>query len=74
MPVYEYQCKKCGKEFEKLVMGEKKPVCPECGSKSLSKKFSVFAAHGGDTLPSCAGSTPCCSRDICDSGTCNLAQ
>jgi putative FmdB family regulatory protein len=74
MPIYEYTCKKCGKEFEELVMGDKRPACPECGGKSLAKKFSVFAAHASGAMPSCAGSTPCCSRDVCDSGACEFSR
>jgi putative FmdB family regulatory protein len=33
MPLYEYQCKKCGHRFEKIVKFSDKPIkkCPECG-------------------------------------------
>ncbi|HEX6822513.1 MAG TPA: zinc ribbon domain-containing protein [Candidatus Sulfotelmatobacter sp.] len=33
MPLYEYQCKKCGHIFEKILKFSDKPVkkCPECG-------------------------------------------
>lgn len=33
MPLYEYQCKKCGHRFEKIQKFSDKPVkkCPECG-------------------------------------------
>ncbi len=32
MPLYEYQCKKCGHGFEKIVKFSDKPIkkCPEC--------------------------------------------
>jgi putative FmdB family regulatory protein len=35
MPLYEYQCEKCGHRFEKLQKFSDKPVkkCPECGGK-----------------------------------------
>jgi len=35
MPTYEYRCKKCGHEFERLQRFSEKPVskCPECGGK-----------------------------------------
>jgi len=35
MPIYEYKCKKCNKEFEKLQKFSDLPVkkCPECGGK-----------------------------------------
>ena len=48
MPVYEYLCRGCSHEFEELVLGAERPVCPECQSADLQKKFSVFAA-GGDS-------------------------
>jgi putative FmdB family regulatory protein len=33
MPLYEYECKKCGHRFEKIVKYSDKPIkkCPECG-------------------------------------------
>jgi putative FmdB family regulatory protein len=33
MPLYEYQCKKCGHRFEKIQKFSDPPVkkCPECG-------------------------------------------
>jgi len=31
MPVYEYECKKCGESFELLVFGEKTITCPNAG-------------------------------------------
>jgi putative FmdB family regulatory protein len=35
MPLYEYQCKKCGHRFEKIQKFSDKPVkkCPECGGR-----------------------------------------
>ncbi len=33
MPLYEYECKKCGHRFEKILKFSDKPMkkCPECG-------------------------------------------
>ena len=47
MPIYEYTCKDCGSDFELLIRGEEKPVCPSCGKTHLTKSFSVPAAHSG---------------------------
>jgi len=36
MPIYEYKCKKCGKEFENWLTSfseSNKTKCPECNSK-----------------------------------------
>ena len=36
MPIYEFQCKKCGKNFEDLIIkvGAKISKCPKCGGSS----------------------------------------
>jgi len=47
MPIYEYDCRDCGRRVELLVRNrEERPRCPECGSESLRKVFSVFASRG----------------------------
>ncbi len=35
MPLYEYQCEKCGHRFEKIQKFSDKPIkkCPECGGR-----------------------------------------
>ncbi len=44
MPIYEYQCRQCGNDFETLVRGSTAPKCPQCGGADLHKKLSAFAA------------------------------
>jgi len=44
MPIFEYQCKQCGHEFEKLVFDSKAVECPKCKSSQTEKKISVFAS------------------------------
>ena len=42
MPIHEYLCTSCKKEFEKLVkMDDLNPPCPSCG-KNTDKLFSLF--------------------------------
>ncbi len=48
MPVYEFLCQGCNKEFS-LVMSlreheKKKPACPHCGSKKVRQQISAFQA------------------------------
>ncbi|MFH1605392.1 MAG: zinc ribbon domain-containing protein [Pseudomonadota bacterium] len=44
MPIYEYQCASCGKEFELLVRNSsQRPQCPGCSGSDLRKKLSAFA-------------------------------
>jgi len=60
MPLYEYECKKCGYEFEALVIGTRLPACPKCKSEELQKRVSSpgFAGVGaGSGRSSGCGST-----------------
>lgn len=50
MPLYEYECKGCGHEFEDLVLGSAKPRCPACDSESLERLLSVFAVNRGNEV------------------------
>ncbi|MHC4986049.1 MAG: FmdB family zinc ribbon protein [Planctomycetota bacterium] len=70
MPVYEYECESCQKQFELLIRSAgEKPVCPHCQSKKLSRLFSTFAAHGAAAQPDCATSCPsanaACAEKAC---------
>ena len=71
MPIFEFICGECESDFEKIVSssgGAGSVDCPECGSKSVHKKLSLFgvgaakASSGGG--PSSWGSAPpsggCC--------------
>lgn len=42
MPIYDFECKKCGRRFEELVSSYKnsdKVVCVECGSNELKRVY-----------------------------------
>ena len=75
MPIYEYCCQQCEKDFEVLVRADEQPACPECGSETLEKQFSVPAAHssGSSDLPIC-GPAPAlgggCGLPQCGTGGC----
>ena len=59
MPLYEFYCADCGREFEKMMrfdQADEKPVCPNCAGKSTQKKFSLFAAKAPDAGISTSGS------------------
>ena len=42
MPIYEYQCQKCGYKFEELIFEGSKIKCQKCDSKFLKKLFFSF--------------------------------
>ena len=74
MPLFEYACKRCGHQFETLVRGSDRPKCPECGGGRLKKLLSTFNAGVSRSLPSCAGSLPCCQAGQCDPTLCGRAE
>ncbi|MBP1636596.1 MAG: uncharacterized protein H6Q10_3170 [Acidobacteria bacterium] len=60
MPLFEYECRKCGHQFEALVVGTRKPACPRCKSEDLEKKASAFGVGGAGAWSS--------SRASCGTG------
>ncbi|NLW82046.1 MAG: zinc ribbon domain-containing protein [Desulfovibrionales bacterium] len=40
MPIFEYVCNACKKEFEEIVLGGADPACPACGAKDTTKLMS----------------------------------
>ena len=46
MPIFEFVCYKCGKEFERLVFSSDKGYleCPDCGCSYVTKILSVFSS------------------------------
>lgn len=50
MPIFEYSCKGCGKEFEALVLPTTgAPSCPACQSTELDKLISMPAIKSETT-------------------------
>ena len=50
MPMYEYQCSKCGKVYEKLRRmqdADRDLECPYCHAKEVERLISAFATGGG---------------------------
>lgn len=51
MPIYEYVCRACGEQLEKLQRLSDAPLtdCPACGESALAKKVSAagFRLKGG---------------------------
>lgn len=49
MPIYEYECRACGSQFELLVLPATKPACPSCQSDKLERMLSMFAVSSEST-------------------------
>lgn len=79
MPIYEYQCDKCKKQFEVVTLSlSEKPnsVCPKCKSKNTRKLISKVGkgkyglSRSGSSAPtSSTGGSGCssCSSSNCSS-------
>jgi len=67
MPMYEYHCEACQSDFEELVQPSQtdtfSPVCPECESSQVAKKFSAIAKPHHQNKQSAAD---------CATGNCGL--
>jgi putative FmdB family regulatory protein len=45
VPIYEYTCLACEREFEKLVQGAATVACPACGADRVMRRLSLFRAR-----------------------------
>ncbi len=76
MPIFEFKCADCGKEFEELVIGSgSEAVCPDCGSKNTERLMSCCchktAGQGaslGQAMPASSGGGGCAG---CSGGNCS---
>ncbi len=62
MPVFNYKCNSCGKDFDLLTgVGENREeqVCPDCKSDDIQKNYSSFGFNiNTKSKPGCGGG--CC--------------
>jgi len=79
MPLFDYQCKDCGKLSEVLISGtNSKPECSYCGSRNLEKLLSAPSTMSGAakiSMPgpgdtACCGSTPGAAAGCAGPGSC----
>ena len=40
MPIYEFECAKCGTRFEELVPAGQTAPCPQCKSSEVRRRYS----------------------------------
>ena len=69
MPIYEYQCKKCGHTFDHFArtLTDTAKKCPKCGAHNPAKQLSTFSASVSDGNDGGA-----CPTGTCPTGTCSL--
>ncbi len=47
MPIFDFECEKCGSEFEALVLERQEPIiCPACEGDRIKKRVSLFTCTG----------------------------
>jgi putative FmdB family regulatory protein len=74
MPIYEYTCGSCHREFELLVRSAKEAKglkCPHCQSTTIERKVSAFAAHQGPSR-SAGSSSGSCDQCCYGDGSCSI--
>ncbi len=69
MPIFEYHCMKCDKNFEILVLGNQKITCPTCNGKKVKKLLSAFSHKSDGGFSSSKGSA-CTSCSATSCSTC----
>jgi putative FmdB family regulatory protein len=49
MPLFDFDCRSCGRRFEALVRAQDPPpACPACGGADLERVPSAFAVSSAD--------------------------
>lgn len=73
MPIYEFSCAKCGREFEEITSRDSVP-CPHCGSHDTRKMMSACARRSsrsgddGGYTPSGGGCGSCSGGNCASCG------
>ena len=67
MPIYEFRCAKCRKDFESLVFKSDEVVaCPRCGGDNVSRLMSGFSHKSGNgKMVSSGGGCASCAGGSC---------
>ena len=73
MPIYEYVCRRCRREFEVLVRGSENPVCPHCAAVDIDRQMSVPSAHVASLESRCTvREMGACGGGGCGTGQCGV--
>jgi putative FmdB family regulatory protein len=69
MPIFEYHCNECDKDFEILVLGNQEISCPTCTGNNVRKLLSIFSHKSEGEFSSSKGSS-CISCGATSCATC----
>ncbi len=62
MPVLQYVCPKCGRQFDELVRQYDEAVrCPACGEPAVREWSGTVYSATGKPTPHCSGNCKTCS-------------
>jgi putative FmdB family regulatory protein len=63
MPIYEYRCAQCGKQFSRLQSvgaGSDGVRCPKCDSDKVERLLSSFASTSSSSADASCPAAPSC--------------
>jgi putative FmdB family regulatory protein len=67
MPIFEYRCQDCDRDFEAFVTRDRAPECPSCHGSHLEKRLSspgMVGTGGGreaEPMPMCGAQGGACA-------------
>ena len=70
MPIFEYHCKSCLRDFEEVVFGDETPECPHCHSTNTEKLMSSPCRSGAAAIGSYGPSSAGGGCAGCSGGSC----
>ena len=73
MPIFRYQCPKCGSNFELLLARFDSPAaCPECGNTELQRAPNLIGGINSNSAGGCRAKDDCpaAGSHVCGGGCC----
>ena len=75
MPLYEFVCRQCNKDFEMIVSADRRDSvpCPTCHNEKTARKVSLSSpARVSQTVSANTSFGQGCGADTCCGGGCGL--
>lgn len=75
MPIFEFRCQKCGKEFEELILpSDSRITCPDCKGEEVEKLISIcsFVSKDSSGNITASSSNKCSSCSSSSCSTCSI--